>query len=365
MQMTFKRLKHIVALSVLTVSAGSMVTSCVKDTDGRPQISPGSMALNAIAPDSAAGGTVVTLTGSGLGDIRSVVFEKQNIPAGFQPTLNTDNALIFRIPTDAIGGRQKITFTNSAGTSASVTFKVLAYPTIASVSNYNFTKGTQITLTGNNLDDVSAVAVADSVKGISDAATIVSKTKTQLVVQMPATTLSRGTLSITNGTGRIRTRQEFVNIDKAYQIFTDAYGAGYQDGSWGDAAAISTKEFMTGTASVGKTYQKGNWHLIGFANWSAPISYSSDYTYITGWIKGASADYSLYITTDAGKGGFGDYIATNKIDVKAGVWNYFKIKISDMDLWVPGKKLTQLGFRIQGPDKQDETFYFDDIMLVK
>ena len=187
----------------------------------------------------------------------------------------------------------------------------------------------------------------------------------KLVVKMPASTLSRATLSITNSTGRIRTRQEFVNANNAYPIFTDSYGAGFQDGSWGDAGASTTKEAKSGTASAAKTYQKGNWHLIAFANWSAPLTYSADYTYVTGWIKGASADYSLYLTTDAGKAGFGDFVTSNKIDVKAGVWNYFKLKLSDIDFWLPGKKLQQVGFRIQGPDKQDETFYFDDVMLVK
>ena len=131
-------------------------------------------------------------------------------------------------------------------------------------------------------------------------------------------------------------------------------------------AAVSTKEFMTGTTSIGKSFQKGNWHLIGFANWSASaIPYSADYTYVTGWIKGASADYSLYLTTDASKAGFGGFDEKNKINVKAGVWNYFKLKLSDIDFWAPGKTLTQVGFRIQGPDKQDETFYFDDVLLVK
>jgi len=233
------------------------------------------------------------------------------------------------------------------------------------VSEYNFTKGTVITLTGNNLDDVTAVAVADSVKGISDAATIISKDKKQLVVEMPATSLTRGTLSITNGTGRIRTQQEFVNMDKAYKIFTDTFGTGFENASWGDAATVSTKEKKDGSASLTKTYQKGNWHLAGLSNWSQAIAYSPEYTYITGWIKGASAVYTLYEASDAGKAGFGDFVDANRINVKAGVWNYFKIKLSDMDFWLPGKKLTQVGFRIQGPDKQDETFYFDDILLVK
>ncbi|MGV3559359.1 IPT/TIG domain-containing protein [Larkinella arboricola] len=360
--MKYNTLRQLAGLSFTVLLTGLVMTSCEEDSDGRPQYEAGNPVAATIAPDSAAAGTVVTLTGSGLGDMRTIVFEKDNVPAGFQPTLNTDQALIFRVPDDVVGGVQNVTFTNSAGRTVSVPFRVLAYPTVSNVSNYNFRKDSEITITGNNLDDVVSVKLT----GTSDMATVVSKEKRKLVVKMPATTANRATLDIINGTGLLRTTQELVNIDKSYQIFTDTYGTGFQDGSWGDAGAVSTKEFKSGTASVGKTYQKGNWHLIAFANWStSAISYSADYTYVSGWIKGASADYTLYLTTDASKAGFGNFDDKNKIDVKAGVWNYFKLKISDIDFWLPGKKLSQVGFRIQGPDKQDETFYFDDIVLVK
>lgn len=359
------RVNRFLMLAVVTLVTGLTLTSCEEDTDGTPRVEAGNPVAAQVMPDSAAGGSVVTLIGTGLGDMRSITFEKQAVEAGFQSTLNTAEALIFRVPTEAAGGVQNITFTNSAGKTTTIPFKVLAYPTVSDVSDYNFSEGTVITLTGNNLDDVTAVAVADSIKGISDNATIVSKEKKQLVVRMPASTLTRGTLSITNGTGTIRTRQEFVNKDLSYKIFTDTFGAGFQNASWGDAAAVSTKEKKAGSASLAKTYQKGNWHLAGLSNWNTPLVYSADYTYLTGWIKGASADYILYVTTDAGKGGFGNFSDANQINVKADVWNYFKIKVSDMDFWLPGKKLTQVGFRIKGPDKQNETFYFDDLLLVK
>ena len=362
--MNFTRFNRLAGLSVLTVMAGLVTLSCQKDTDGSPQIGPGNPLVTKIMPDSAAGGATVTITGSGLGDMRSIMFDKLSVPAGFQPTLNTDGALIFRVPTEAAGGKQTVTFTNSAGQTVSVPFKVLAYPTVTTISMLDFTKGTTVTITGNNFDDVLSVAVADSVKGISDAATIVSKSKKELVITMPASSLNRGTLAITNGTGRIRTKQEFVNVDKAFQIFTDGYGNDFQDGSWGDAATVSTKEAAFGVSSATKTYQKGNWHLINFANWNG-VSYDASYTYMTGWIKGGSADYALFITTDASKAGFGNFVDANQVNVKAGVWNYFKIKIADMDFWTAGKIMKQVGFRIKGPDLKDESFYFDNIMLVK
>src|SRR6218665_386901 len=120
--------KNIISLLSFSLILGFTVSSCTEDTDGRPQIGPGTPKSSGIKPDSAAGGTVLTLTGTGLGDMRSIVFEKNNVPAGFQPTLNTGEALIFRVPEDAAGGDQNIIFTNSAGAKLSVPFKVLAFP---------------------------------------------------------------------------------------------------------------------------------------------------------------------------------------------------------------------------------------------
>lgn len=353
--------KNIITLVCFALVLGFGVSSCTKDTDGRPQIGPGNPKSSGIKPDSAAGGTVLTLKGTGLGDMRSIVFEKNNVPAGFQPTLNTDEAIIFRVPEDASGGDQNIIFTNSAGAKLSVPFKVLAFPSVASVSNYNFTKDSEITIDGNNLDDVISVTLT----GTTEQATIVSKTKKQLVVKMPASAVNSATLDIVNSTGLFKTTQEFVNLDKALKIFTEGYGEGFADGSWGDAGAISSTQFKSGTKSVGKNYQKGNWHLINFTNWYPSVPYSADYKYLSVWIKGASEDYSLYITTDASKAGFGNYVDSNKLNVKAGVWNYFKVRLADIDFWSAGKTLAQVGFRIQGPDKQDEVFYFDDVILVK
>jgi hypothetical protein len=156
-----------------------------------------------------------------------------------------------------------------------------------------------------------------------------------------------------------------VNIDQAFRIFTDDYGTSFENGSWGDAAFISTAEFKTGAKSIGKNYQKGNWHLIGLANWGAGVVLDPAYKYLTVWIKGASRDYSLYIMSDKITGGYGNFLDANKINVPANVWTYFKIPLSTLNLWATGSPFNQLGFRIQGPDAQDEVFYFDDVMLVK
>jgi IPT/TIG domain len=339
----------------------SVLSSCKKDGDGSPDVKAGNPVADSISPSSASGGTLLTLKGSGLGDMRKIIFDKDSVPASFYSTLNTESAIVFRVPDTISGGPQHVVFINSAGRTLSVDFNGLAFPKVTSASNYDFVAGTQIEITGNNLETVSKVVLT----GTTDQATIVSKSKKQLIITMPATTVARATLNITNVTGTLTTTQEFVNLNQALQIFTDSYGAGTSDGSWGAAAFVSTAEFKTGSKSVGKVYQKGNWHLIAFTNWGSGIAYDPSYTYLTAWVKGASRDYSLWVSSDKQASGFGNYDDANKINVPANVWTYFKIPLSKLNLWSAGSPFNQLGFRIQGPDAQDETFYFDDVLLVK
>jgi len=336
-------------------------SACEKDKDGTPDIKPGNMASGTVSPAEAGGGELLTLSGSGIGDIRTIVFEKNNVPAPFTPTLNTESHLIFHVPDTAYGGAQNIIFTNSAGKSLSVAFNVLAFASVSDVSNYNFTEGVEITLTGNNLEDVSQVVFT----GTTEEITIVSKSRKELVIKMPATQIARSTLDITNSTGKTTTTQEFVNLDKALQIFTDGYGPDFGDNSWGDGAVISTTEFKSGTKSVSKTYAKGNWHLFGFTNSGSGIANDPAYKYFSFWVKGAAIDHILYITGDKRAGGFGNSDQSAPVNVPANVWTYYKIPLSSLNLWATGSPFNQIGFWIKGPDNQDEKFYLDDVILVK
>src|SRR5207245_1978671 len=105
-------------------------------------------------------------------------------------TLNTSTAIVFRVPDTVSGGPQNIVFTNSDGKTLIVPFTGLAFPKVTSASNYDFVAGTQLTLTGNNLETVSKVVL----HGSTSAATIVSKSKKQLVIKMPSTTVARAAL---------------------------------------------------------------------------------------------------------------------------------------------------------------------------
>ena len=142
-------------LPVLITALALAFSSCQKDSDGSPDVKPGNPVLTSVTPASAQGGEMVTVLGTGLGDMQAVIFEKDSIPTYLNPTLNTETSVLFRVPADAFGGDQNIILINSEGKVLNVPFNVLAFPIVTAVSNYNFTAGSQITLTGNNLNDVT------------------------------------------------------------------------------------------------------------------------------------------------------------------------------------------------------------------
>lgn len=301
-----------------------------------------------LAPDSASGGSVLTLTGSGLSDMRRIIFEKDSIPAPFNPTFNTDHALIFRVPDTVFGGKQDIIFINSTGNKISVPFNVIALATVSEASLYEFTEGTEIAIKGNNLETVSEVTIS----GTTDQATIVSKEHRLLVIKMPATGGARVTLDITNASGTMTTNQEFVNVDKAFPIFTEGFGAGINNWSW-SSASVSTDFSVLGTRSLKSVYGAGGWQAVSLH--CDPTLDASQYTYLTFWVKGGTTDTQVDVKSENGG-------TTQTITVPANVWSYFKFKTSG---YITGFPIERLDFQIHGPDGGDQTLYFDDILLVK
>lgn len=153
-------INHIIIRCTLFVLAAACMPACEKDSDGIPTVKAGTPVAGSLSPDSAAVGTVLTLQGTGLGDMRSIVFDKNNAPAPFYSTLNTGTAIIFSVPDTAVRGSQNIVFTNSDGKVLKVPFKVLPFGVVNSAFPNDFEAGTLVTLTGNNLDVVTKIVLA-------------------------------------------------------------------------------------------------------------------------------------------------------------------------------------------------------------
>jgi len=340
----FLNIKLTASLLIATMIA---VVSCTKDdNDGSPGIKPGNPVANAINPDSAAGGTVLTLTGTGLGDMRSIVFSTAEVPAQFQSTLNTATAIVFRVPDTAYGGQQEIIFTNSDGKILKVPFKVLAYPNVTTAFPSDFQDGTEITLTGNNLDDVSKVVI----EGTTDEAQIISQTKKQMLIKMPASSANRGFLRLTNRTGDRVTTQEFVNVSKAATVFSDQLDNGFLDWSWGGTFKPSADALITGTASMKAAYDPaGSWGGMQLGGGSINLS---GYKYFAFWAKGADEDKNVQFWLNWGN--------QKVITIPANKWTYFRYELA---IDYPGvTAVDNVTFQIFDAGK---TIYFDNILFSK
>ncbi len=344
--------------ALMLLLASSVLGACTKEED-KPEASENPRA-NALEKAEGSAGDVITVTGDNLAGIRTILFEKDSVSAPFNPVLNNDRAVVFRVPDNAVGGEQNVILTNSLNKQITVTYRVIALPTVTEVSNYNFVpNGPALTLKGNNLGDVTSVTL----EGTSAAAVIVSQSKSELVITMPETTVNSAKLVITNSTGPITTNQVFVNMNNAFKIFTDDYENGFVNGSWGPAD-ISGDFFKSGSKSFKAGYNKGNWSADGFAYWDG-LANMPEYTHLSFWVKGASANYTLYLTGDQRAGGYGNSDKTIPLNIPANVWTYFKIPMSTIKFWEKGAAMKQFGFWIEGPDAQDEVFYFDDVIFTK
>lgn len=336
-------LRHIAAIAAL---ACFMLVGCTKDKDYSLSSASSNPMPDAIEPGEGAANTALTLTGKGLGDIRTIIFDSGHIIADINPAFNTDNALIFRIPLDAIPAQQNIVFTNGLGKSFSVPFKVIALPLITSVSNYNFTQGGTLTLTGKYLDDVASVTFADDPQ---TELTVVSQTATSLVIEFPQTTLTRSKLIIVNTAGAMTTTQEFVNLDLAYGVFKDAFGAGIDDWSWGTVNSVSAENVKSGATALKVAYN-GTWGGLSL-HFGQAVTISS-YKYVSFWIKGASVEKKL--------SNFNFNWGTGiSVTVPPNVWTYYKIEIKDLG------SPASLSDWVMQIENEGQTLYMDDMILIK
>lgn len=335
-------------LPILLLALAFVYTSCEKDTDGSPENKPGNPVFTSVSPVEGAGGSVVTVTGTGLGDIRSIIFSKNRIPTTIMSTLNTSSHVIFRVPTEAYGGDQNIVIINSNGDSIQVPFNVIALPVVTEVFPTDFQAGSTVTITGNNLDDVSSVVI----DGTTDAATIVTQTRKSLVITMPASTTEKGKLRITNLSGPYVTTATFVNIDLAKAVFVDALVNGFESWSWGGDYAPSTNEFVTGTSSMRAAFDAGGWGGMQLGNGgSLDITGCKSFAF---WAKGAAEDFDVQVTLN-----WAEWVS---FTIPASKWTYFKYDLASIPGWAGLTSINNVTFQIKGADK---TFYFDNIVFIK
>ncbi len=363
-------------LSKTVTNSSDSVSVTTYDNTGVPTTVKNPAPAQVVAFDSltATGnkGNYYVIRGTNLGSVTSVQFN--GISAYFNSALVSDNAIFVSIPSNVptVNQSNKITVTTLHG-KVNFSFTVLTPPpTISGVSDFDFTAGSQITLTGVSFASVSKVGLV----GSTATATIVSQTDAQIVLTMPSATVNRTNLIFTYASGTVTAPTEFVDLDNAYQIFVNnTFENGWIDASWSGPSGLSTAASHSGTSSLLATYPAGGWKIEGWADWNQPgkFVYDPTYKYFTFWVKGGTVDHTLNIEGDQMVNGYGQN-GNFPIVVPAKVWTYFKIPLGApsstsatlLNLWANGTVAQQLGFFLKGQSGDvDETYYFDEVAFVR
>lgn len=346
----------IATLAVIGLTITWSLTSCIKEDmkDGSPDIKAGNPQLESILPASGAPGTLITLKGTGLGDIRSIVFDKNNAPSLFQSTLNTETAILFRVPDTATRGTQNIILTNSEGRSLTIPFEVIPLALVNSAFPSEFEAGSTIKLTGNNFDLVTKVVLESS----TEEATIISQSLNEMVIQMPASDADKTKLVLTTTGGDKTTDIVFVNVDKALQIFTNDFVDPAESWSWGGNFSASEDDFITGGKSLKAAYDPaGTWGGLQIGM-KSELPLPAGTKYFTFWVKGADVEKKVKLEI---KGNNWALTSPEKtLTIPAGKWTYFKEEIATL---IPNiNSISVILFQIHDEGK---TLYFDNIMFTK
>jgi hypothetical protein len=357
-------------------SSGALVTTLVQ----RPA------QVNAFDSATTAGnlGTYYIINGANLGSTTNVAFN--GYTAYFNRALITDNSLVVQVPskTPYYGpqANDSLVVTTLYGR-ASYKFSILPPPpTVTSYSNYNFSPSTatasQITLSGVGFASVTSVRI-EGPGSTTGTTSIVSASDSILVLKFNATTLMKGFLVFTyNAGGTPRTAngtQELINLDNAYQIFTDNIAPGWGSWSW-DNTQTSTVKVKTGTQSWNAQFSGNGWKINGFRNGGGGatdgVQFTAGYTYLSFWLYGGNAEQKIYI--EWGNLGFANGGANqiNTIIVPPNKWTYFKLPISGL-LWNTtatawaahtSEYLNTVAF-FMNSNSATEQVYFDDVILIK
>jgi hypothetical protein len=163
--------------------------------------------VTGISPASGptAGGTAVTITGTGLGEATGVSF------GGMTGTITADSATQITVTSPPDKGTVDVTVTTASGTSATTAADRFTYvppppppPAVTRISPMSGSRGTPVTIFGTDLTGATMVSFGRT------AGAIISDSATEITVTSPS---GKGTVDITvttpSGTSAITVADEF------------------------------------------------------------------------------------------------------------------------------------------------------------
>jgi len=299
--------------------------------------------------------TDLVITGTNLDLVKSIKFTGVTT-ASTVFTNQTLTQLTVKVPASTIKG--PLTFVSASGVSTVSNLALdVVLPSITSLSPNPISPGEILTIGGTNLDLVTGISFI----GASGTVTVFeSKTPTQIVVKVPANTISgKLTLTVLNSTVTVQSAQELTSTVVVeglnFPIYEDGMNSnwnGWVGGGWGGSKDLdNTAPVKRGSKSVKINY-------VG--NWGVPLQLGGANISLATFTK---LKVSIYGGT--GSSGKKVNIGINEKDgititVVEGAWTDFTIKISDLG---NPANLTAIYLKEYSNAPGDYTIYVDDLGL--
>ena len=193
-----------------------MVSSC--EDIGPPTI-------DSFKPESGFEETLITVEGSNFENLVSINFN-DGIPANFNPSFGTANALLFRVPENAPLGENMVTITSETG-EVSFPFTVtLEAPEISEFNPKSANEGEMVYILGKNFFEPLIVLFEDSIAG-----NIIYSDPDSLVVEVPAN-VERGRIKVKANGGSSLTGEFFFSTTDILVNDFDGNGIRSETSKW-------------------------------------------------------------------------------------------------------------------------------------
>ncbi|MEO6682261.1 MAG: IPT/TIG domain-containing protein [Ginsengibacter sp.] len=319
------------------------VSGCKKETvkvDGPPSIKSVSYLTDRqnVLP-SVNYGEWILIKGQNLKTTFKVDFN--NILAADSLYYADDSSITVKIPpTLPDPANNPITVTTKYG-SVTYNFKILQpKPIFNFFSPVGGDAGETITLSGDYFDGLEGVKFGNMT------ATIVSKTKTEIKVKVPAG-FTFGNITITTPSGSVTSPKVF---GFQYLLFGDAAASGWWSGPWGGSTASSTEQVRRGTHSL-KFTASGGWGGAKYGKNYPDLDMTGYTGFKVSLYGGPGTDKKKVKVIMNGVGGKG-----YEVLLKEGAWVDFQIPFSNLGNPAAINTVTLQEF---SGNKSD--FYIDDM----